>query len=167
VAGVYIISPYECPTSAIYSIEKSLAKAGQVQFYCGIRLLELFAEHWGSFLLFESDVLVSYLSTLKSGIADDNPLMELILRKSILAELPTSFQSIYVLQRFYLDFRQCKIDPQLNEPLTVNRDVAKLEAQLTALTTAATYLRACNQLALEVPDEDPLMDYLSATSSKA
>jgi hypothetical protein len=100
VKGVYVMSPHECPQSAVESIREALNRLGCVEFFCGARLMGLFADHWKDFLLFESNVLVSYLSALKLSLNRDTHLVELFIRRSLLSDLPPEFQQMYVDQTF-------------------------------------------------------------------
>jgi hypothetical protein len=84
--SVYVISPYECPPATIESVKEQVRRSGQIHFFCGYALLELFLKHWEDFLLFESDVLLSYLTGLRKGLDDDRALVNMILRKPFLAE---------------------------------------------------------------------------------
>jgi len=100
VKAVYVISPHEALPSAIDSIASNLVATGTVEFFCGARLFALFAKYYRSFLLFKSSVLVSYLSGLQSSLQQDRALIELALRQSILAEVPSEFEAMYVPQGF-------------------------------------------------------------------
>jgi hypothetical protein len=99
---VYVISPYDCSSSAIDSVKTALQRSGQITFVCGQVLLELFAKYWPEFLWFESTVLVSYLSTLRKDIEADHALANLILQKSAYLESsPTSPFDLYVAPTLY------------------------------------------------------------------
>ncbi len=101
---VYIISPYECSTTAIESIKTRLQRLGQVDFFCGRKLLDLFVQHWPEFLLFESGLLLSYLSNLRAGLEEDRALMNLVMRKANLSEAPRSFSETYIQPTFCRSF---------------------------------------------------------------
>jgi len=106
---VYVISPYECSTLAIESIKGRLRRRGQVDFFCGRRLLDLFSQFWPTFLWFESSILQSYLGDLRTGLEQDRALINLILRKSMLSEAPKSFFEIYIQPTFYRELATFKI----------------------------------------------------------
>lgn len=109
VDSVYVISPPECSPLAIESIKGRLRRRGQVDFFCGRRLLDLFSQFWPEFLWFESSILQSYLSGLRTGLQQDKALVNLILRKSMLSEAPKSFFEIYILPTFYRELATYKI----------------------------------------------------------
>jgi hypothetical protein len=92
---VYIFSPHEPSSSAFESIQGRLASK-HVEFVCGRRLLDLFAEFWPSFLVFESSVLTSYLSALCKGLEQDTALANLILRNPYLTNSSLSLAEVYV-----------------------------------------------------------------------
>lgn len=152
VRGVYVLCPHDCTQEAIDVIQDNLARLGTVEFRCGVRLMELFASHWKDFLLFESTVLVAYLSALRAGIQRDTALIELILRRSILAEVPREFTDMYVPQLFGHDWRYRGLAPAVREPLVLPRsdvrlaDIRRLIDHLDLLTRVAEYLKACRSL---------------------
>lgn len=99
---VYVITPHECSQSALNSIKGSLqARSGQVTFYCGYKLLDLFKDYWPDFIIFDSDLMGGYISSLKQGLNQDSALANLIARHSILSDAPDSFKRIYVQPRFH------------------------------------------------------------------
>ncbi len=93
---VYIITPYECAPATMNSVKDTLKRHGQIEFLCGQRLLELFAEYWPEFLWFESSILSSYLNELRSGLTDDYELAKLVLQKAFLAAAPGTIKQRYV-----------------------------------------------------------------------
>jgi hypothetical protein len=171
IRGVYIVSPYECPPSAIHSIESRLARMGSVEFVCGVRLMELFARYWSSFLLFESDVLVSYLSGLRLGINKDSAMIELSLRKAILAELPNTFQHMYVAQRVFQQLGGARIREEIVKPVTFEAqrirlpDFAELQTRVVTLNALVQYLDEAGLLSEgDNPEPTILADYLDSLS---
>jgi DNA-binding XRE family transcriptional regulator len=169
VKGVYIISPYECPPTAIQSIQHRLTRFGRAEFFCGIRLLELFAKHWSSFLLFDSGILIAYLSTLRTQIESNSPMSELI-RQTLLSELPASFESLYVNQHFYQELRLPNVDGHLREGLLDGREldsdgIVKLQARVLTATSLISYLASCAHFQFELPDSQPLSQYFDALSN--
>lgn len=159
VKAVYIISPYDSPPATIESIRSSLLKSGQVEFFCGIRLMGLFAKHWSSFLLFDSSVLVSYLSALRSGLGGDNPLLELIVRRGILADTPAHFKEMYVPQLFSQQLSPVKVRDWLQSGITVPTrklklaEISGLCAQFERLRDVANYIRDCGNGTAPWPED--------------
>lgn len=96
--SVYVISPYDCSQLAMDSIRSRLQRVGQVDFVCGRRLFELFAEYWPQFLCFESNVLTSYLVSLRSEVEHDANLMNLFLSHNLRDAKSTPFPERYVPQ---------------------------------------------------------------------
>jgi hypothetical protein len=103
--SVYVISPFDCPTTTIESVKNVLERSGQIVFKCGHELLELFADHWSEFLCFESSVLLSYLTALRTGLEEDYALANLVLRKAFLARSPGGLADLYVEPTFYRELK--------------------------------------------------------------
>ncbi len=78
-------------------------------FVCGSELLELFARHWQDFLWFDSGVLVSYLSSLRKGLAEDYALANLILQNPYLGDSPASWTDLYVEPEFHRELKPLKL----------------------------------------------------------
>lgn len=154
VKGVYIISPYECTTSAIEAIRSRLKNAGKAEFCCGVRLMELFATYWQSYFVTESNVLVSYLSALRAGLQRDTALLDLILQRNILADAPCEFKDLYVQQSFSQELRYATVCRSFREAIEVptrqvrQSDIRALEQRLGVLLQVAQYLRDCNGTSL-------------------
>jgi hypothetical protein len=127
IKGVYIISPYDTPVSASESVGDRLASQGRtIEFVCGTRLMELFATHWKDFLLFESTVLASYLSALRAGLSKDTALINVILGRNLPAELPGSFQQMYVPQTFSAEVQYAFVDETLRQILALPPGLVRL-----------------------------------------
>lgn len=153
VDGVYVISPYECPTTAIDSVKASLQRSGQIRFVCGRELLELFADHWPEFLWFESSVLLSHLSALRKGLQDDYALAGLILRKSFLAASPSGLADLYVEPRFHRELKhyQCSEIPVLNLRLLEGTcRLAEIDGEVRRLDRLSQILQTSEMWAEEV-----------------
>ncbi len=66
VAKVFVISPFDCSQPTLRSIQGKLkTRSNQIDYLCGSRLLEKFAQHWPEFLAFESSFLGSYVASLQ------------------------------------------------------------------------------------------------------
>jgi hypothetical protein len=76
-----------------------------VEFVCGASLPDLFSQHYKEVLL-DSGVLTTYLSALRSGLQKDDALLQIILRNSFLADVPTSFHEMYVSQNYSQTLRR-------------------------------------------------------------
>ncbi|MGJ5814881.1 NACHT domain-containing protein [Paludibaculum fermentans] len=155
IKGVYIISPYDTPVSASESVGDRLARQGRtIEFVCGTRLMELFAEHWKDFLLFDSGVLASYLSAMRAGLSKDTALIDVILGRNLPAELPGSFQQMYVPQSFSAEVRCCSLDDTLRQDLSLPSglirlaDIRAIEQRVRKLLRVVDYLEACPGIAL-------------------
>ena len=131
VKGVYIISPHESPQSAVESIASELNRRGPVEFFCGSRLFGLFSDYWKEFLLFDSSLLVSYLSSLKSALNRDQHMIELFIRNSLLSEVPHEFREMYVQQTFSHRLHKWKLSPLIDSPLVLPTKAVK-QAELFA-----------------------------------
>lgn len=126
VKAVYVISPFDIPDSAMLSISGRMRQRGTVRFICGRHLLELFAKHWESFLLFESDIFVSYLLRLQSGLSKDSALLNVLLRKSILDQAPREFERLYIQPAFYQRFIAMAVGSGLASPVEIPPGEIKL-----------------------------------------
>jgi hypothetical protein len=154
VRGVYVISPYECTPIAQESISAQLRGFGAVEFRCGASLLDLFAKHLRVFLL-ESNVLVSYLSALRTGLQSDTALLRIILQKAILADIPMDFEAMYVAQHFRQTIRRVKVGDEVRESIPLPRqkvrydDVRRLEDRLKQLHGLVEYFDQAGNLQVD------------------
>jgi hypothetical protein len=155
IKGVYIISPYDTPVSASESVGDRLARQGRtIEFVCGTRLMALFATHWKDFLLFESSVLASYLSALRAGLSKDTALINVILGRNLPAELPESFQQMYVPQTFSAEVPYAFLDETLRQSLSIPcgfvrlTDIRAIEQRVRKLMDVLDYLEGCPGIAV-------------------
>jgi hypothetical protein len=100
VGRVFVMSPHDCPPQTMTSIKGKLkARSGQIEFCCGVRLLELFKKHWPEFLEFKSRLLGTYFTNLRDRLVRDTPLENLCSRHGLSA-VRTPFVERYVRPTF-------------------------------------------------------------------
>jgi hypothetical protein len=100
VERVFIMSPYQLSAASRESIEGALrSRFGQATFKCGSELLDMFASHWPEFILFDSEILTTYLTSLRT-LDDQVALKSLISSKeygkNLLAEAVKPLSKVYV-----------------------------------------------------------------------
>jgi hypothetical protein len=143
VDSVYVISPYECPPTTIESVKEQLQRSGQIHFFCGHALLELFLKHWEDFLLFDSNVLLSYLTGLRRGLNDDRALVNMILRKPFLGKPLASPLDRYVEPQFIREIHPIQLNIELSldlSPLSGPRRYAEIKHEVKAANRVAALL---------------------------
>lgn len=124
VEHVYIICPHELSQITRNSISGKL-RTGQVTFFCGSRLLGLFERHWPDFLLFDSDLLQAYISSLQTTLDQNGALASIFFQKSILGDLSSTLSKVYVKPHFHQEMQTFDLaDPQIV-------DVSDIESKLT------------------------------------
>ena len=118
VEHVYVMSPHECTPETISSIYGKLqSRAGQVTFWCGSKLLGLFEEHWPDFLIFESGLLGSYVTSLLKKLGRDSALHNLLSKHGLSTEL--------------MDLQKRYVRPEFKQTLiTFHIDIAQYDASL-------------------------------------
>ena len=105
------------------------------------------------FWLFESTILVSYLSTLRSDLQHDRALIELVLRQSNLAEAQSQFEAMYVRQDYGEQVYRAEVAARLLRPVQITSEQVKLrqlsafESTMAELTAVANYLETAKRLA--------------------
>lgn len=148
VRGVYVLSPYESPQSAIESIQHATVRYGPVEFVCGGRLFQLFANHWKDFLLFESNVLSRYLGALKTQLSRDDKLRELFILNSLLSGALPEFERRYVPQTFSHTYQSWMLSSVLaagtlelpKSPVT-KQSITAFEASAVSVISLITFLQ--------------------------
>jgi hypothetical protein len=107
VGRVYVMSPQECSPIAMNSITGELQeRGGQLMFVCGKDLLDLFEAYLPGFLLLQSGLLGTYLSSLKQSLEEDTPLAHLAFRHGILAKAKKITARAYVRPRFHKELAE-------------------------------------------------------------
>jgi NACHT domain len=101
VESVYVMSPHAISQSALISVKQLLKRNfGQVQFFCGRDLFNLFSKYWPDFVLFDSIGLFSYLAALQKSVRQENLMELLVIRHNILSDALKPIARVYVPPRF-------------------------------------------------------------------
>lgn len=132
----YVITPYEVSREAILSIEGELIELrGRFEFLAGSHLLDLFRQHYPSYITFKGDFFNSYLRTLISNLEAESPLSALARSEVLLSAIYAAFVNTYVEPRFAAQFTIAHSRPLSNMklPLDVRLSRHGLEHELAGL----------------------------------
>jgi len=140
---VYVITPYEVSREAILSVEGELIELhGRFEFLCGSHLLDLFRDHYPSYITFKGDVFNSYLRTLISHLESESPLSAVARSETLLSTIYASFVNTYVEPRFAAQFTTAHTGALSNIRLPLDYSLSRhaLEQELTKLYRVSSLL---------------------------
>ena len=164
VRQVFILSPYDCSSTAQESISAQVKGFGAIEFCCGSALLDPFSKHWQSFFV-ESNVLASYLTALRAGLQNDAALIKIILQKpGVLADIPGDFERMYVRQEFGQTIREVSVG-KIDEPLQLPDRELKI-ADINGFFRRVTWFRRLVEYARDSANATLFsVDTLTATAA--
>jgi hypothetical protein len=112
VSKIYVVSPHDCSQTTMHSIHGELKERyGQVTFLCGGKLLDKFSKYLPDFLVFESDLLGSYIASLQQSLNVGDPVNAILQQFPILSTQTKTLSKVYVRQNFKQHWQQVSFLP--------------------------------------------------------